>query len=217
MPKRSTIFANGEIYHLLNRSLDNSPILKNKSDLIRFIEAMKYYLSIDPPVKYSVYRKMKTNFIIDYTKTLIDILAYCIMPNHFHLLVIQNIDNGVPKYIQKLVSSFSHYYNIRNNRCGTLFQGSFKAIRIYNEEQLLHVTRYIHLNPVTAYIVKKPEDYSYSSYLSYISKTRDGFINKSYVIGNSTESQYKDFVLAQIDYQRKLDKIKHLLLEIPGS
>lgn len=85
----------------------------------------------------------------------LEIISYCLMPNHFHLLVKQVIDHGIVKCLNNFSNSYTRYFNIRHDRVGPLFQGRFKAVRIETDEQLLQVSRYIHLNPVASSLIEE--------------------------------------------------------------
>lgn len=209
MPFRRIILATGEAYHIFNRSIQEIPIFKKKREINNFLMAMNFYLNSNPPVKFSVYRQTKKNYSIDTPSPLVKIIAFCLMPTHFHFILLQNQDNGIKVYLQKLINSYSHYFNLRNKRKGPLFEGRFRVVRLETEDQLLHLTRYIHLNPVTAYLVNHPKDYPYSSFSAYLGEKNFLPIETSMV----SSQKYEEFVLARKDYQRKLDEIKHLLLE----
>jgi len=115
----------------------------------------------------------------------------------------------------KITNAYSHYFNTRYDRIGHLFQGNFGAVRIESDEQLIHTSRYIHLNPVSSYLIEIKDllDYEYSSYPEYINDTR-GFINTKEVLSYfKNKNDYRKFVEDQADYARKLENIKHLILE----
>ncbi len=138
------------------------------------------------------------------------------MPNHFHFLIRQLKENGISKFMSQISNSFTKYFNTKYNRVGPLFQGAFKAVLIESDEQLIHVSRYIHLNPIVSGLVKNLEDYRWSSYLECI-KPIDTFCSTNEILGFFTPDErkrYKEFVEAQIDYGRKLEKIKHQLIDI---
>lgn len=134
------------------------------------------------------------------------------MPDHYHLLVKVLKDRCVSKYINDLEISFSKFFNLKFNRKGPLWQSRFRAVRIETDEQLLHTTRYIHINPSTSDLVNDPEDWEFSSYRDYINNER---ILKEIMteITIKDPKTYKKFVEDRIDYQKKLKKIKKLLLE----
>lgn len=214
MGLRKTILATGETYHIFNHSAGRIPIFRGQRECSMFLEAIKFYLQPNPPTKFSIYRTSKERFPIKLNPVLVKISCFCIMPNHFHLILRQEIDNGIRKFIQRVSNSFAHYFSIKNKQRGHIFEGNFKAVRVETDEQLLHLSRYIHLNPVTSYLVNDPEDYHYSSYKIYLGKESSEIIDPSPILNHfSSKDKYKEFVLSQKEYQRTLDKIKHLLLE----
>ncbi len=136
------------------------------------------------------------------------------MPNHYHLLLRQREDNGITNFIRLIQNSYAHYINTKTKRVGSVFQSPFKAKRIENDEQFLHVARYIHINPLTTYIVKNPKDlvnYEWCSYKDYYEEIPRKFVDISFL---SSFYRKKDnlvaFTLDRTDYQRALEKIKHL-------
>jgi len=213
MALRKTILATGEIYHLLNHSVQSIPILEKKNDCKIFMEAMKYYLQPGPPTRFAKYRASRKKFPISLEKKLVTIVNFCLMPNHFHFTLRQEEGNGVRRFIQKLSNSFAHYYNIKYKNRGPVFEGNFKAVHIETDEQLLHLSRYIHLNPVTAYLVEDPDGYPYSSYRTYIGKEKSEIVDPSLVLDQVSQEAYQKFVLSRKDYQKELERIKHLILE----
>lgn len=213
MGHRRTILASGEIYHIFNRSVRTIPIFKTKWDYQLFFEAIEYYLQANPPIRFSIYRSHKNKYSIDFKKRTVTIINFCLMPTHFHFTLKQEMDNGIRQFIQRLSNSYAHYFNLKSQTKGPVFEGNFKAVRVETDEQLFHLSRYIHLNPVTSYLVEKPEFYLYSSYLTYIGKEKLTFVNPTLIMSNISKESYKKFVLDQKDYQRELDRIRHLLLE----
>lgn len=214
MPIRKTILATGEIYHIFNRSVQGIPIFKGQRECRLFLETIKYYLQPNPPTRFSIYRTSKEKLPITLDQKLVTIVNLCLMPNHFHFTLLQEKENGIRSFIQKISNSFAHYFNLKYQNRGPVFEGKFKAIRIEDNNQLLHLSRYIHLNPVTAFLTENPEDYPFSSYLTYLGKEKLEFVDPTLILDQfSSPSQYEKFVLDQKDYQRSLDKIKHLILE----
>ena len=213
MALRKTILATGEVYHILNHSVQGIPIFKKKRDCNLFMEAMKYYLQMRPPIRFSIYRANRKRFPINLDKKLVTIINFCLMPNHFHFTLRQERESGIRRFMQKLSNSFAHYFNVKYQNRGPVFEGNFKAVHVETDEQLLHLSRYIHLNPVTAYLVENPEDYLYSSYQMYIGKEKSEMVDPFLILDQIPPKDYKKFVLSQKDYQRKLARIKHLIFE----
>ena len=134
------------------------------------------------------------------------------MPDHYHLLVKIIHANKFSQYISIVENSFARYFNVKNNRKGPLWQSRFKSVIIESNEHLLHVSRYIHLNPATNYLVDNPEDWILSSYKDFISNEK---YLKEYVKEISINScfDYKKFVENNKDYQRRLKHIKKLMID----
>jgi putative transposase len=151
------------------------------------------------------------------TTPLVQIIAYCLLPNHFHLLLKQQKENGISKYMANLTNSYARYFNPKHKRRGPLFEGRFKAVRIETDQQLLHVNRYIHLNPYSSFLTKTVEQlfsYPYSSLPQYLKNGNSDSLEKEIILDFfKTPSSYKEFLKDQADYQRQLDIIKHLTLD----
>jgi len=222
MAYRKTILATNEIYHVYNRGVEKRPIFLTKRDYIRFIETTNYYRFANCPMRFSYFKllsseeKDKVNRELENdSKKLVDIFSFCLMPNHVHFLLKQLVDKGISKFMAKITSGFSHYFNVRHERVGHLFQGNFGAVRIEDDEQLIHTSRYIHVNPVSSYLIeiKDLSHYEYSSFPEYLNET-SGFTNTKEVLSFfKNRDEYRKFVEDQADYARKLENIKHLTLE----
>ena len=217
--KRQIVFANGEFYHIFNRSNAGQPIFTKKKEIERALDLLSYYKSAQK-MRYSFFARMNTERKEEYLNNkdntfLVEIYAYALMPNHFHLLLKQITEKGIQTFLSNFQNSFARYFNTKNNRYGSLFQRPFKAKHIDSNEEFMHVSRYIHLNPITAFILEpneleKSNITSFQDYLSGKSKIVNvNFINN--IIG--TRKRYKEFVLNRADYQRELANIKHILIE----
>ncbi|MBI1982099.1 MAG: hypothetical protein HYS68_00730 [Candidatus Levybacteria bacterium] len=188
MARRKTILATNEVYHVYNRGVEKRPIFILKKDYLRFLELINYYQFTDCPLKFSYFVRL---------------------PLEERLNTLKKLQSES----KKLVDIFAFCF--MPERTGYLFQGNFGAVRIETNEQLIHVSRYIHLNPVSSYLVeiKDLENYEYSSYPEYLD-IRSGFSNVEEVLSFFKNGQeYKNFVEDQADYARQLENIKHLTLE----
>jgi len=112
-----------------------------------------------------------------------DLISYCLMPNHFHLLIRQKTNLPITKLISKICTGYSKYFNKEYKRIGAVFQDQFKAVLIENNEQLLWTSFYIHKNPLEAKLVKFLENYKWSSYLDYCDLESNKLCNKSIILG----------------------------------
>jgi len=210
------LLATGEVYHIYSKSIAGFVIFNNESEFSRIINLIKYYKLEKPPTKFSYFINHTEggNLICDNGDNLIDIIAYCIMPTHIHLILKQTKDNGISIFMRKVLDSYTRYFNTKHDRKGPLWESRFKRVFVKTDEQLLHLTRYLHLNPVTAYLVDKPEKWHASSYKEYLFEVVKGdeICNYSGIL-EIDPLDYKKFVEDRISYQRELAKIKDLILE----
>lgn len=222
MPGRKIPLVTGQVYHVYNRGINRQPVFINKREYDRALDAIKFYRFIKPQTSLSKFLKLegsKQNDFLDslkQSKELVRILGFCIMPNHFHFLLKQLEDKGISKFLSNFQNSYTKYFNMRHKRDGSLFLDQFKAVRIQTDEQLVHVSRYIHLNPYTGYLIKSLKDlskYCWSSYPEYLN-SNDQFIDIYSILDFFRNSQkYEQFINDQAGYQRELKEIEYLLLE----
>lgn len=220
---RKLIFANDEIYHVFNRGIEKRPVFTNKWELDRAIVTLNFYRFAKLPIKLSKFLVLPQKKQQELLKTveknnekLIEIISFCLMPNHFHLMLKQKIENGISIFVSNFANSYTKYFNTKHDRIGPLFQGIFKAVRIESDEQFIHVSRYIHLNPVSSFLIKPEslETYKWSSYIEFVGNLNRGFVNKDAILDLfSSRAAYKKFVLDQIGYAQQIELIKHLTLE----
>lgn len=145
---RKEQFITGEIYHVLNRGVDKRILFLEDNDYLRFIHDM-YEFNDENPASNMYYRDIYDSRNPKKEKEeIVDILAYALMPNHFHFLIRQKQDGGIKKFMHKLGAGYANYFNKKNARSGTLFQGRYKAIEIKGHSHLLHLPFYIHCNPL---------------------------------------------------------------------
>lgn len=213
MPYRIIPFVNGEYYHIYNRGLEKQLVFSGTRDYSRFLQTLFYYQIQNPKPRFSIYQVSKL-FPVDPTKKIINIVGYCLMPNHFHLLIKQLQDGGISEFMRRSIHSFTKYRNIKYARQGSVFQGMFKAVLVESEEQLLHLSRYIHLNPLVSLLTKDLKLYPWSSYGSYIGLNNDKDAAKEDILKFfKTPKDYEKFVLDQADYGRTLELIKHTAID----
>lgn len=222
MPYRKTIFANNHYYHILNRGVNKGVIFQNSKEYQRFIDLVDFY-RLNPDIRFSHYGLLSDSGKQEYidrlrqnNKVLVEIISFCLMPNHFHLLLKQVQDGGLQNFIRCVQNGYAKFFNTRNKRSGPLFQSAFKSVLIESNEQLLHVSRYIHLNPATSNLIKIEHlsNYGWSSFKNFLGDGSYEFINPGIVTDQfEDKSDYKDFVNSQADYQRELDQIKSIVLD----
>lgn len=168
MPRRNAVkeYVSGGYYHLYNRGVEKRDIFIDDQDYRVFLDFLKLYLNPPKPSGRRKNTKQEKEHI-DLSKE-IDLIAYCLMPNHFHLFVKQNTNDGIAKLMKLINMRYVMYFNRRHNRVGGLFQGVYKAALVNNDRQFTHLSRYIHLNPKG--IRRKYDIYPYSSYKYYVSQ-----------------------------------------------
>lgn len=213
MPYRIVPFNTEDFYHIYNRGINKQSIFSNNRDYSRFIQTLSYYQVQNPKPKFSAYRISKV-FPVDFNKKIVDIICFCLMPNHFHLLVKQLKNGGISEFMRKFIHSYTKYRNIKYKNQGPILQGMFKAVRIESDEQLIHASRYIHLNPLTSSLVKNLEFYPWSSYPTYIGLNKNSFIAKEEILNFfKSPDDYKNFVLEQSAYGLSLEQLKHASID----
>lgn len=187
-------------------------IFKNSYGFQRFFKTMVYYQILGPKPRFSLFTP--TTNLLNKNEKIVEIICYCLMPNHFHLLIKQLNDGGITEFIAKLSNSYTKYFNTKNRRVGPILQGEFKSILVESNEQLLHLSRYIHLNPLVSGLVDNLEKYLWSSYPEYISTTAEGICSKKIILDQfKSTKDYQKFVMNQESYGRALEIIKHTLLD----
>lgn len=205
-------FINDHYYHIYNRGADKRQIFLDSSDYVRFIHYLYEFNGgeIVPNFTRDIVEGFTSN--IKERDLLVEIVAFCLMPNHFHLILKQVKDGGITKFMRKLGTGYAMYFNKRNKRSGVLFQGKFKSILIENDEYLAHLSRYIHINPLEI-SNSNLNNYRWSSYLDYIGiKNFPSVINKAIISSLfPKETDYQDFVSQFINSD--LEKINYLTLE----
>lgn len=215
---RKDLLINGQVYHVFSKSIAEFRIFNNVDELMRMKNIVRYYQKESPEIKFSKFIKL-TKDIKDIKQedfiqkeNIVQILTYCIMPTHIHLVLKQLKQDGISIFMSNILNSYSKYFNIKHKRKGPLWESRFKNLLVENDEYLLHLTRYIHLNPVTIGLVDKPENWQASSYNEYMSRASDKICGYEGIL-NIEPIRYKEFVEDRISYQRELAKIKSLLID----
>jgi len=188
--KRS--FAAGNIYHVINRGVDKRPIAMDDEDRFRFIHDL-FEFNDTGPINNIAYSFQQNSKVIARPyigierkprKLLVEILAFCLMPNHYHLLLRPNFDDAVSHFMKRLNMGFARYINEKYKRSGALFQGRFKAMQVTEEAHFIHLPYYIHFNPLDLEVpewrerelknydvaINFLEKYRWSSHLDYLGK-----------------------------------------------
>ena len=224
MPARNIvkIYVAGGFYHIYNRGIEKRIIFEDEMDYKTFLKYLKEALSQPSDTSTASQKEIKRKMIKIansnlqggtlqiYTRPVInffddiELIAYCLMPNHFHLLIKQAGQTDIKRFTQSVITRYSMYFNKKYKRVGKLFQGHYKAILVNNENYLLHLTRYIHLNP---------EEYSdnleeaYSSYADYLGKRKTLWVKPGVILSFFKEVS-KDFMQGINTYKVFVEKSK---------
>jgi putative transposase len=213
MPSRLVLrnYHEGGIYHVFNRGLGKMEVFKDSEDYNIFLYYLRaYLLPYEAAVK--KYPNLPLRLQAKNLSTEVKLISFCIMPNHFHLLLKQTSKDGISKLLKQINNAYTLYFNNKYKRSGPLFNGKYKAVETKTNEQLIHIVRYIHLNPVVAWIVDNPKEYKWSSHTEYL-KGGD-LCDKTLILKQfSTIVAYEKFILDQKDYGKALEKIKHIIIE----
>jgi putative transposase len=219
---RKTEFAQYEYYHVYNRGVDKREIFSGEADYVRFWLYLDLLNDIQEGImdKWKNYRRDAKNPTLAEFKRrelssrhpLVEIIAYCLNPNHYHLILKQAAKKGIERYMHKIGTGYTNYFNQKNKRIGSLFQGTFKSCQI-KSNALLYVSAYVNCNS-EVHGIAKAENYRWCSFPDYIGKRKEGLCDKKEIISqfkNIHEYFYfaKENVKAQI--QKKADE--KLILE----
>lgn len=218
MPAKNTLkqYVPGGFYHIYNRGVEKRDIFLDNQDYRVFLNYLKIYLSPRNTIleeiecDYSLTEEEKTKKIIEIShlnnfSNKIELICYVLMNNHFHFELRQKEKDDIEIFMRSLVTKYVKYFNFKYQRVGPLFQSRYKGILIEKEEYLLHLSRYIHINPKE--IIKKNEDlisYPWSSYQVYVGKTNISWLSKEYLQNHF--KNYKGFGFNS--YQRFVEGYK---------
>ena len=230
-------FVIGEIYHIYNRGVEKRNVFLKDSDFLRFIYDLSEFNDEGSAIplklrqnRYEVEPRTYSRLIIK--KPLVDILAFSLMPNHFHLLLREKKEKGIIRFMQKLGTGYTMYFNKKQERVGSLFQGRFKAKLINREEYLEYILYYIHFNCLKLIdpkwsekmiqdyqkAINQLETYRWSSHLDYIGKRNfPSIIQRDFllkIIGG--EEKYKNTIeewLKSISQKIEIEEFRNLIIE----
>lgn len=195
--KRKTPLVTGEYYHIFNRGVDKRQVFMDKQDFERFLKSMIEFNVAEPVggLYMNTFKDRQLRSLASESKRLVDFIAYCINPNHFHFVLRQISDEGVSKFLHRLGTGYTKYFNERYKRTGSLFQGTFKSVHIENNEQLLHVSVYVNLNNKVHKKFDNEVDFTVqSSWKEYTADGFGGLCKKDAILGQfKNKAEYKSF------------------------
>jgi len=222
-------FIENQIYHIYNRGVEKRNIFKEDKDYFRFLHDLFEFNDENDVFNVAYYFNLQTKEIESQhleterkpRKLLVEILIFTLMPNHFHLLLRQKKEKGIVRFMQKLGTGYTNYFNKKYERVGSLFQGRFKAVLIKEESHFLHLPYYIHSNPLDLnYGSSTPidwlENYRWSSYLDYIGqKNFPSVTSRDFLLeffGGEKEYQ-KEMIKWLKEKDENIEEIKDIILE----
>ncbi len=226
MSTRKIQFAEGEYYHIYNRGVDKRSIFDDREDVERFLQCMQEFNVMEPigSLYENSFRrdqlggKASKLTITEEDVPLVEFIAYCLNPNHFHFILKQLVDKGIEKIMQKIGTSHTMFFNNKYERSGSLFQGKFKAVHIDSNEYLLHVSSYVNLNDQVHQLGGKASKLVRTSWGEYTDKGVKGICEKEIILGQFRNiAEYKDFALSSLESiikkKQELKSIEDLLIE----
>jgi putative transposase len=191
---RKVTLAIGEYYHVFNRGVDKRSIFLDQLDIQRFLESVREF-NVPDPIG-SLFEHRFRLGIPTPKESLADVVCFCLNPNHYHLLLRQNEENGIQKLMQKIGTGYVNYFNEKYERSGALFQGRYKAVHVASNTQLLHTSVYINLNDK---IGVKPI-LSYSSWEEYIGHIKKSMCKKEIILGQFADGrEYENFARSSLE------------------
>lgn len=216
MPQKNSRkeYGAGGYYHIYNRGVEKRKIFLDEQDYKVFLGYMKFYLE-QSDLQGLALKDMEGKAISpsrapkNYHDQ-IDLLAYCLMPNHFHFLVKQTTDRAIAEFMQSLILKYVLYFNKKYKRIGGLFQGRYKTVLINDERQFIYITKYIHRNPIDI-LPSRPGleglvEYKYSSFGNYLGMFKQSWVKTedilSYFSKTNPRNSYKEFVKETGDLTR---------------
>ena len=228
-------FVENQIYHIYNRGVEKRDIFLDDKDYLRFIHDLFEFNDRDPAFNVAYYfnsksKEVKSQYLEKERKPrklLVEILLFTLMPNHFHLLLKQKQENGIVKFMQKLGTGYTNYFNKKYDRVGGLSQGRFKAVLINEEAHLIHIPFYFHTNPIDLIYgsstsidwrgqIEFLENYRWSSFLDYIGKKNfPSVTSRKFLLEFwGGEKEYRKETEKWLrERDENIDKIKEITLE----
>lgn len=199
--KRREIFAVGEYYHIFNRGVEKRKIFNKDKDYLRFLDSIIFFNTGKPAW---VIKNLRQSGIEDRPRQedkLVDIMVYCLNPNHFHFLLKENKKNGITRFMKKICTGYAMYFNKKYAHSGVLFQGRFKSVHMDSNDQLLYVSAYVNGNS-EVHGIEKASNYPWCSFPEYFQdrSLADGSICQKEIILKQFKNieEYKTFCYDKI-------------------
>ncbi|MBP9717511.1 MAG: transposase [Candidatus Pacebacteria bacterium] len=160
MARKNIPLVTGEKYHIFNRGVDKRDVFLDQYDYLRFYQSLAFFNTIEPTVNY---RLAKSSYTKQNEKKLVNIEAYSLLPNHFHLIVEQIVDGGISEFLKRVSGGYTSYFNEKYQRSGVLFQGRYKKVHVNTDEQYQYLFAYVNENHIVHRLSHKRELFHSSS------------------------------------------------------
>lgn len=212
---RKSPLATNEYYHVFNRGVEKRDIFLCDGDYARFLLSMKEFNRIDPI--FSLYwhsqQAKKGNVDVGRLQKLVEIVCYCLNPNHIHFILKQVSESGISEFMKRLSGGYTKYFNYRYKRSGVLFQGKFKSVHIKTNPHLLYLSAYVNRN----YFIHgygNDSDWMHSSFLDYTKKRDSGICDTNVILDQfKDKNEYKEFIQENALYMKEKKEDEKCLLE----
>jgi len=214
MPSKYLVrdFKKDGVYHIFNQGVDKRKIFLSDEDYQLFL----YYLYIYLTPLDKVLRRYHALPIRLFNKNMakkVELLSYVLMPDHYHLILKQNDSDGISQFMKQLSNAYTQHFNQKYKRRGSLFEGPFKSVVLKSNDNLMQLSRFVHLHPFMENIVTEPE-YLWSSYNEYANPEEHKLCNTRKILALfPSVYAYKRYVYDKKEYSKKMHEIKSLLIE----
>ncbi len=213
MGKNKCRIITNDIAHIYNRGVEKRKIFLDSGYYLRFLSILNHYTTYDyaysriktrlKNAKSAKERKHTQEFLN--TKRIqkpVEIISYCLMPNHYHITLKQLVDGGTSQFMHRIGTSYTNYFNIRQDRAGRLFEGPFKVVKVNSAKQLCHLARYQHTNPLSIGVESRNElsKYPWSSLAIYLNEIDNKLVNTKTVLENfNSRTSFEEFTFQKVD------------------
>jgi len=224
---RKIKFINGKYYHIFNRGVDKRDVFLEDGDFVRFLKSMREFNNVKPIG--SLYEKNQRekhglgglgirnpSRVSDtqFNNPLVEIICYCLNPNHYHFLLRQLIEGGISEFMKRIGIGYTNYFNNKYNRSGVLFQGKFKTVKIESNEHLLWVSAYVNTNAQIHGLINKAENYPWCSYPDYLGQRNGALCHKEIILNQfKNPIQYQETVKDWIPLMKEKKELQKYLIE----
>ena len=191
----------GEYYHIYNRGVDHRPIVLDENDADRFFDSLRLFNTATLTGSIFEFSLTEQADTLKFSNPLVDIISYCLNPNHFHICLKQNRENGISELMKRLAGGYSYYFNKKHKRTGSLFEGRYKAKHINDNDYLVHVASYVALNDKVHGLgdrVTKLVRSSWEENTSY----KTGICSAKIIDDQFSKSEFKKFALEALELMK---------------